>query len=241
MSIVKINWSGGKDSTASVLLHLEQGDICKVVFYVPMLTNEIPLISKVHYNFIMRTAKWFKSQGCKVYRAKGTTYWEHVHTQITRGKNKGKYKGYALGFGYCEFRRDSKVKALNSLKLKYDYQDIGIAADEVKRHSQLNTTLRSILVEKGYTEQDAFKLCKDKGLLSPHYDVSKRDGCVICPYTKPKEWPEWLNDFPEGEEILRQIDEFCKTANIKPQKLPHYGQRNFSQTITELRQEGDKC
>lgn len=33
---VKISWSGGKDSTASVLLHLERGDNCKVVYYIPV-------------------------------------------------------------------------------------------------------------------------------------------------------------------------------------------------------------
>lgn len=46
MNVVKINWSGGKDSTASVILHINEGDKCIVVCYIPMLTIDIPLIAK---------------------------------------------------------------------------------------------------------------------------------------------------------------------------------------------------
>ena len=53
MDIVKVNWSGGKDSTCSALLHIKRGDKVKIVSYIPMFTDEIPLILKDHYNFIM--------------------------------------------------------------------------------------------------------------------------------------------------------------------------------------------
>ena len=42
--IVKIGWSGGKDSTCAVMKHIERGDKVKAVCWVPMLTKEIPLI-----------------------------------------------------------------------------------------------------------------------------------------------------------------------------------------------------
>lgn len=41
---VKVSWSGGKDSTCAVLLHLEAGHKVKAVNYTPMFTEEIPLL-----------------------------------------------------------------------------------------------------------------------------------------------------------------------------------------------------
>lgn len=43
MDVVKLSWSGGKDSTASLLTHLELGDVVKAVYYIPYLTPDIPL------------------------------------------------------------------------------------------------------------------------------------------------------------------------------------------------------
>ena len=54
--IVKVSWSGGKDSTCAVMKHIEAGHIVKVVCYVPMLTELIPLLTEEHYDFILNTA-----------------------------------------------------------------------------------------------------------------------------------------------------------------------------------------
>ena len=40
MSVVKIGWSGGKDSTRAVMAHIQRGDKVKAVCYVPMLAME---------------------------------------------------------------------------------------------------------------------------------------------------------------------------------------------------------
>ena len=82
MNIVKVGWSGGKDSTASVLLHLEQGDKVKAICYVPMFTKEIPLITKSHYEFIINTAEILRQMGSEVHIVSGMTYWDYV-TKIT--------------------------------------------------------------------------------------------------------------------------------------------------------------
>ena len=89
MATVKVGWSGGKDSTATVLLHLERGDKVKAVCYIPMFTKEIPLILKDHYQFILNTADYFRSLGAEVYIVTGITYVEYVLRRATRGKNKG--------------------------------------------------------------------------------------------------------------------------------------------------------
>lgn len=44
MAIVKFNWSGGKDSSCALKLHLDCGDYVKAVCYIPMLNDKIPLL-----------------------------------------------------------------------------------------------------------------------------------------------------------------------------------------------------
>ena len=103
-----------------------------------MLTNDIPLIAKEHYEFIQYTAQIFRANGCEVHIITGITYIDLFYEEITRGKSKGKIKGYNFGFGFCKFRDLSKIKALNDFICEYDYQDIGIAFNEMKRQNQLN-------------------------------------------------------------------------------------------------------
>ena len=92
MAIVKIGWSGGKDSTRSVMAHIQRGDKVKAVGYVPMFTKEIPLISKKHYDFILKTAEYFRSLGAEVYFADGgLTYYEYVTHIAKKVKTRGRF------------------------------------------------------------------------------------------------------------------------------------------------------
>lgn len=210
--IWKVNWSGGKDSTCAVIKHLECGHRIKAVCYIPMFTAEIPLITKAHYEFIIKTADLFKALGAEVFIVTGRTYYEHVKYRSTRGK----YKGRAFGFppfqrGWCTFKRDSKLKALNSCDIGYyQYEDIGIAADEKDRHGQLDDSKRSILNELGISEKEAFTFCKRAGILSPHYLTQKRDGCALCPNAKPSERRQWFSDYPEAVPIVIELQDFVK-------------------------------
>ena len=78
--IVKVSWSGGKDSTCAMLKHLESGNVVKAVCYIPMLTPEIPLIMKNHYEFIQNTAERFRNMGAEVNIISGMDYYTHTHT-----------------------------------------------------------------------------------------------------------------------------------------------------------------
>ena len=69
--VVKVSWSGGKDSTCALMKHLERGDTVKAVCYIPMFTDTIPLLLKDHYEFILRTADKFRSMENVIYRAVG--------------------------------------------------------------------------------------------------------------------------------------------------------------------------
>lgn len=231
MATVKCNWSGGKDSSCATHLHLTQGDKCIVVNYIPMFTKEIPMLLKVHYEFIMQTAEKFRQMGAEVYQPEGINYWDFVHLRNVKGDNKGRIKGFPPFItGACNFKTFSKEKALNSLdkKLNYDYQDIGIAFDEKKRHNQLSEKKRSILVEKKIAEHGAVEYCKRNGIYSPHYSILKRDGCSLCPQAPTKERIMWFRDYPDAFDLVLELQNFVKKE--RPEQTPL---RNYKWFIEE--------
>jgi hypothetical protein len=57
---------------------------------------------------------------------------------------------------------------------------LGIAADEPKRHGQLNDRKRAPLVEFGIDEDLCGLYCQYSGCLAPTYETSCRDGCWFC-------------------------------------------------------------
>lgn len=208
--IVKIGWSGGKDSTCATYKHLEQGDKVKAVCYIPYFTDNIPLINKEHLEFILRQKEQFEKNGAKVFLAKGITYWDYCFLISKTGKFKGQVKGYPY-IGFCGFRRDSKIKAVSTCNVgEFDYLDLAIAFDEKNRHSQLNEYVRSILVEKEITEQMAKKFCLEQNAYSPHYKYSKRDGCVLCFNAKQSELKQWFDDYPEARKKVIELQEKLK-------------------------------
>lgn len=226
MDIVKVNWSGGKDSTYAIIRHLQRNHKVKAVCYIPMLNDKIPLIQKEHYEFILRTANIFRNSGCDVLIVHGITYCEYVLHRSTRGKFKGRLFGFpCVGAGMCGFKRDSKLKALNSVDVGYyDYEDVGIAYDEFLRHSQLTNKKRSILVEDQITESFAKEMVRKRGLLSPTYLYSNRDGCVVCPNAKRSEIEKWLNDYPEAVTIMKNLQETVQRE--RPDCFPLRGYNN---------------
>lgn len=224
--VVKVNWSGGKDSTCAVLKHIERGDKVIAVCYIPMLTDEIPLLLKEHYEFILNAADRFRTMGATVYIVHGMTYYDYVHKRSTRGK----FKGRAFGFpmiqrGRCGLKRDSKLKALGSLSIECDYEDIGIAFDEPSRASFISETKRSILCDLKITEDDALLYCLKRGFLSPHYDFLRRDGCVLCPHAGSKERKKWLQQYPEAKPVILELQEFVKRE--RPGQFPLRGLKLF--------------
>ena len=220
MNIVKIGWSGGKDSTCSVIKNIEAGNHVKAVCYIPMLNKTIPLISKQHYNFILNTADRFRSLGAEIYIVSGISYYNYV----THRSLKGKYKGQIFGFpcfkkGQCGFKRDSKETAIRECDVGYyDYIDIGIAYDEKKRHNQLHFFKRSILVEEKITETAAKWFCAKNNLLSPHYGNQKRDGCALCPHAPKYERDNWFKDYPEAIPVVIELQEIVKQE--RPDRTP---------------------
>ena len=221
MDIVKVNWSGGKDSTCALSLHLNKGHKVKAVCYIPMFTESIPLISRSHFKWIMKTKKHFEDEGAEIHIVTGMTYWDYVTRVTTRGKYKGKIFGFPSYItGHCNFRTYSKIKAIRECDVcDYDYEDIGIAYDEHKRKSQLTDKKRSILNELKITESQAQRYCYENGILSPHYTMGhRRDGCALCPHKKKDERFEWFQDYPEALPLLIELQNIVKEQ--RPDRPP---------------------
>lgn len=192
--------SGGKDSVATILVSLEKKEPLDEVVWVEVMfdketSGEVP----EHRDFVYNSLKPF----CEKNGVKFTvlhspkTYDDVFHHIFTRGKNTGLKHGFTWP-RRCAVNRDCKLKAINEYK-RLEKNSlvfyVGIAADEKKRLKRLNkTTDISILEKYNLTEVDAFNLCKKNNLLSPVYNLTKRNGCWFCPNAKYTELLHILNN-----------------------------------------------
>lgn len=193
-----ISWSGGKDSTASILLALENGIKISRICHVDMRYDDAtPAILPEHYDFVMTAAERFREMGLRVdiERSRKTAYELASHIS-TKGNCIGRRVGM-LEFGcICGFKRVKICTADGHWRRFLQSSDtaragsicdllecVGIAADEPRRLARLGKNKFSILAEKGITEKQAAEICKKYNLLSPIYSIEgvKRDGCFFCP------------------------------------------------------------
>ena len=205
-----ISWSGGKDSTASIILaheHREPLDeiiFCEVMFDIQ---NGISGENPHHIHFIKEVAKpLFESWGYKVTIVRSSMDYLFLFNRIIERPtkhigNKGKKYGFP-GVGMCNVQRDLKVKPITEYKRKITEpvtQYIGIGIDEPKRLESLKKKKGciSLLEQYGYTEEMAKEKCMEYGLLSPCYELSKRGGCWFCPNAKLTEQREIKRSYPE--------------------------------------------
>ena len=192
------SWSGGKDSTASIILAHEYNEpLDLIIFSEVMFDENISGELPEHIDFIKNKAiPIFESWGyeIKILHAK-LNYMDIFMREPTRGKHfgTGKKTGFPMS-GRCQINKSVKVlpikNFLNAIEEEFT-QYIGIAKDEPTRMERIvNSRNKVSLLEKyGYTEQMAFELCKKYDLLSPIYGFTNRGGCWFCPnmrYTQLK-------------------------------------------------------
>lgn len=150
------------------------------------------------------------------------------------GKFKGKLYGFPIG-KKCVINRECKIKPIKDYYKQFvDYeiiQYIGIAKDEPNRLGRLRNNQVSLLAKYGYTEQMAYDLCKECGLLSPMYDIGTRSGCFFCPNSKI---PQFVHLRKNYSEIWEDMKELSKTPN-----LCSYGFK-YGKTLQEVEQEMNK-
>lgn len=219
-----MSWSGGKDSTASVILaHENNVPIDLIVISLPYFDKAKGIYADhpLHIDFIFNKAiPTFESWGYKVKIVssdKDYKYW-FFKKRGNKCKNKeynGKFYGWLLG-GMCKMNGE-KVKPIKDLERSLDgkgWQSIvGIGIEETERlervHKRGNQI--SLLEQYGYTCKMAKDLCKKYGLLSPLYDMGgMRQGCFFCPNAHIEEFAKLAKNYLELWRELLNLNELYR-------------------------------
>ena len=216
------SWSGGKDSTATIILcHLLGIPLDTIIFCEVMYDNRRKISGEnpKHIEFVKKVAKpLFESWGYEVLILHSDRdYLGSFNQIIEKPRIYMEHKGLKHGFfltGMCAIQRDCKLrpimKYLSEINEPYT-QYLGYCVDEPKRLRRLEklSNVVSILAQQGYTELDATCLCREYGLLSPIYtdgntengvftgNATKRSGCWFCPNAKLEEHRQLRRENPD--------------------------------------------
>lgn len=209
-----VSWSGGKDSTATIILMHEHGVPIKEIVYVRMMYDDtLPATLPVMTDFVDNAIKVFEGWGYNVKVVKSIKTAEQITNTVYKRSKYPERNGKCYGVrgfsrGFCKFTgvKKNTIKSLLSNK----YEMIGYASDEVKRLHRLTNKKCSIMAELGVTEQDAFDICRKYNLLSPLYELGiKRDGCWFCPSAGKKEREILKAEHPELVRKVYDMIEMC--------------------------------
>lgn len=206
-----VSFSGGKDSTAMLLMLLERGErVDDIVFCDTGM--EFPEM----YAHLEKVEAY---TGRKVTRIKAEKGWDYWFSEYTRkkGKRAGE-KGYGWPIMMCRWCTGHLKREVFAKYLKHagEYvQLLGIAADEPKRLAEKPNT-RYPLAEWGVTEKDALQYCKEHGFdWGGLYDIFPRVSCWICPLKSIASWRALRTARPELWERALQYD---KASGVKINK-----------------------
>ena len=198
-----VSFSGGKDSTAMLLMMLEKGITVDRIICVDT-TKEFPQMYE-HIEKVQAMIEPLKIEVVKI----DFDYWFGEHIK-TRGKRKGE-KGYGFPdfrIRWCAALKREAVKKLQKTIPEESIQFHGIAFDEKERTS--NNKGRNIkypLVEWQITEKQALEYCYSRGLdWGGLYEKFHRVSCWCCPLSRINELRVLYNEFPELWKELEEMD-----------------------------------
>ena len=199
-----VSFSGGKDSTAMLLMMIEQNMKIDEIIFIDTGVEFPPM-----YNHIKKVEMFINRPITILKSDKSFEYYMFDHIK-SRGKNKGQ-KGYS----WSDFRNrwcTSRLKkdVIKKYLKKYKGYDIieyhGIAYDEPKRIKD-TPNIKYPLYENKITEKEALQYCYSKGFnWNRLYEKFDRLSCWCCPLKSIKELKILYNDFPELWKKLKQWD-----------------------------------
>jgi len=212
-----VSFSGGKDSTAMLLMMLEKNMTVDKIVCVDT-TKEFPQM----YEHIQKVQQMIEPKKIEVVKI-DFDYWFMKHV-ITGGKRKGNVgrgwphfklrwctglKKQAISYLKNDIQYDPKQeKYCNVKQLKVDYIEYhGIAFNELKRCDKNNKLIKYPLVEWKVTEQDCLAYCYSRGLdWGGLYKYFNRVSCWCCPFLRISELRILYNKFPHLWNELQQMD-----------------------------------
>lgn len=201
-----LSWSGGKDSSASIILAYEQKIPLDGIIFSEVMFDHSRGISgenPKHIKWVYETAIPIIEQmgySVKVVRSKDD-YLTLFNERIQRSKiveRNGKKRGWLLG-GKCIANDRLKVRPIKEFFKNAGNieQIIGIAIDEPERLARLKPNMRSLLSESCIKEEKTYSICKSYNLLSPNYETCCRGGCWFCPNCSIRVFAQFKKEFPE--------------------------------------------
>lgn len=236
-----LSWSGGKDSTASLILCHEYGKnldgviISEVMFdHARNISGENPEQIKWIYETAIPIIKNVFGYEVIVVKDKSDYIREfyHIIKNSPTPERNGKCAGFFVG-GAC---RGNTLKTrpirefYKSIQGEYE-QIVGIAIDEPNRLERLlkHSNRRSVLAEYGITEAQTYDICRKYNLLSLLYERRCRIGCWFCPNARLKELADTKKKYPE---LWNELEIMNKCSN-KVSNNFRYGQ-TFEQVNREI-------
>ena len=200
-----VSFSGGKDSTAMLLMMLEKGMRIDEVIFVDT-HKEFPET----YNNIEKVRKYIAPLDITVIDFDYDYYF--AERQSKSGQHTDK-----KGWGWCDisFRWCTGVKQrlfVRYLSKKYGRQNvivyIGIAVDEARRRRRfIEYKMAYPLVEWNITEKEALEYCYSKGFdFDGFYKKFSHASCFICPLQRISELQIIYNEYPELWAEIKRMD-----------------------------------
>lgn len=202
-----VSFSGGKDSTAMLLLMIEKNiKIDEIIFLDTGM--EFPAM----YQHIKQVER-FIDRSITILRAEKSFEYMMLEYKKQRGKNKGQ-KGYS----WPDFRNRwctsyLKKQVIKKYLKKYkDYEIVefhGIAVDEVKRLEKNNEkNVRYPLAEWNITEKEALEYCYNMGFnWDGLYNNFDRVSCWCCPLKNLKELKTLYLKYPVLWDKLKEWEQ----------------------------------
>ena len=216
-----VSWSGGKDSTATIILARDLGlPIDLIIMSLVWFDRKRGIYGErpEHLDWVFNYAKpLFESWGYEVkFVSSDKDFMYHfykIRQKSLKPEYIGKYYGWMIG-GHCNMQEEKEKpirQAIRQLgKPGIDYVEyVGICADETSRLETLQAKpgKRSLLAELGYKQMDSRALCSSYGLLSPNYSISKRGGCWFCMNQSIKELADLKKNQPDLWQELELLSE----------------------------------
>lgn len=200
-----VQFSGGKDSTAMLLMLLEKNiKIDEIIFCDT--GKEFPAMYR-HIEKVRNYISRYNKDITILKPDKTFDYYMFDHVK-TKGKNKGS-RGYGwanMGIRWCT--TILKKNITNKYLKKQNYISyIGIAYDEPKRHRNIEKNVEHPLYDWKITEKQALEYCYSKGFnWEGLYEDFKRVSCWCCPLKSLSELRVLYNKYPNLWEKLKQMD-----------------------------------